>query len=439
LFCVDGVRLVYAASNVIEEQLAEVLAERAVLSPPALIAAHQAAEKRSISITAALVEGGEVDMKSLRQAFEQHIRELLFDTLGWNEGECRFDPGTPDLGNELTADLCSVGVIVDYARHHATSASDLQIRIGPPNSRPRLCEAREAVLDQFEPDATTRFVLEASDGVRTASEIIAAADAPDEVAWRALYGLVLLGALEIESGEIARDQRPDGEISRAEVLARLERSTGADAYTMLELNASCSPDEIRDAYYFLARRYHPDRFRAGSLQDMLPRIESFFAQVTESYNTLFNPEQRRAYDQQRASGISKPAAEKQDTRYLAKQNYLRARVLIDKGRRTDAVQYLANAIQLDDSHAAYHLDLGRLLSGNPRRRSEAEELLIRVNELDPADVEGYLALGELYVKQGRDDDAKRMFREVLSWEPGHLEATALLKEHGGGKRGLFGG
>ena len=56
--------------------------------------------------------------------------------------------------------------------------------------------------------------------------------------------------------------------------------------------------------------------------------------------------------------------------------------------------------------------------------------------------EGYLALGDLYAKTGRDDEAEQMYKEVLRWEPGHLEATDHLKElrkGGGGLRGLFGG
>ena len=68
-----------------------------------------------------------------------------------------------------------------------------------------------------------------------------------------------------------------------------------DHYAVLELNSNCSREDIREAYYFLARRYHPDRFRAGYMRDLLGRIEAFFTQVTEAYNTLLlhsKPSQR---------------------------------------------------------------------------------------------------------------------------------------------------
>jgi uncharacterized protein HemY len=107
---------------------------------------------------------------------------------------------------------------------------------------------------------------------------------------------------------------------------------------------------------------------------------------------------------------------------------------------------LENAIKLDGTQAKFYLELGRLLGRNPRHRQAAEEHLIRANEIDPALVEGYYALGDLYARTDRNDDAARMFREVLRWEPDHVGATQGLEDlgespsgDGRGLRGLFRG
>ena len=72
----------------------------------------------------------------------------------------------------------------------------------------------------------------------------------------------------------------------------------------------------------------------------------------------------------------------------------------------------------------------QLLTRNPRLRHKAEEHLIEANRLDPSLAEGYLALGDLYLKSSRKEDAMKLYREVLRWEPGHLEATARLQQLG---------
>lgn len=439
LFCLDRGRLVYAASNVIEEQLSEVLVLEGLLSAARLLEAQQQARAGEVSLNRALADGGHVAEDELRRVFAGHVRGMLFDTLDWSEGECRFDPGMPDLKREYTVDLCPVALLAEYSKTHPERTTDLRMRIGPPNVRPHLRSDREMLLDRFEPDPAVRELIERCDGSRTVAQIVASC-ADESSAWRGLYTLVLTGALGLDTGDRGGSARPAGQITRSEVLARLERAAGADAYAVLEMNLTSTRDDIRSAYYFLARRYHPDRFRAGPLEDLLPQIESYFAQVTEAYNTLFDDERRKAYDQQRDSGVTTRAEATQDTRYLAKQNFIRAKSLIDKGRRTDAVQYLTNAIQLDAQQPDYHFELGRLLVGNPRRRDEAEQALLRTTELDPAYVDGYFVLGELYVKLGRLEEATRMFREVLSWDPGHVQASARLGELGTAeKRGLFRG
>jgi curved DNA-binding protein CbpA len=257
---------------------------------------------------------------------------------------------------------------------------------------------------------------------------------------------MLAGLVELESQRRERDVASVGAVTRVEVEARLEKAKDADHYRILELNPTAEFDEIREAYYFLARRYHPDRFRAGAMQDLLQPMERYFTQVTEAYNTLIDSEARAGFDKLREAAHAPARESEQDTRYLAKQNAIAARAFIDKGRFTDAAKYLENAIQLDGTVATYHLELGQLLSGNPRRRADAEEHLLEANRLDPALADGYLALGQLYLKMQRVPQAAKMFREVLRWEPGHIEATRLIKaladgedatDDGGLLRGLF--
>jgi curved DNA-binding protein CbpA len=423
LFCVRDGSLVWATSNVIEEQFLRRLADRGVVAPAVIAGVQAEAGGGGSCLARRLVERGESSEPALQAALGEHVRTLLFTTLDWSQGEARFERGTPDLAQEITVDLAIPPLLLEYACTHPIPDGSVHARVGPPSGRPALRADRAGLLAGLPLDEPTRWVAERADGKRTAGELSERSPHAPERTWRAIYGLLLAGLADLDTG--VRRSAADVAVTREEVLARLRRSEGADHYSLLELSSACTAEDIRSAYYFLARRYHPDRFRAGELADLLPRIEEFFTRVTEAYNTLWYPDSREAYDASRTE-VAPKEVEQQDTRYLARQNFARARLLVERGRYSDAVTYLENAIQLDGMQSSYHYELGRLLGGNPRRREEAERHLIEASRLDPSQVDPYIALGQVYARTGRLADAARAFREALSWEPGHVDATERL-------------
>ncbi len=438
LFCVDDGELVYVASNILEEQPSDLLVRRDLLDPGAVAAARQAAEKEGAKLTRLLIDQGVVDAATMESLLGEHFRDLLFETLDWTDGQISFAAGRPNLGDEVTLRLPCTGLLLEYAGTRPAQIGLVRARIGPANGRPLRVETRLESIPQSERNDAMEYLLAASDGTVTVGELIQGASDQGDDLWRALYGLILCGAVTVEYGTLADDVTK--EITRSEIESRISKADEADYYSVLELNSSATQEQVREAYYFLARRYHPDRFRSTELDEMIPRIESYFAHVTEAYNTLFDAKLRQEYDEQRASASTKDTDPKQDTRYLAQQNYVRAKSLIERGRFTDAAASLENAISLDGKEAKYHLELGRLLARNPRLRQRAEVVLLEATRIDPAMVDAYVILGKLYGKTKRPDEAARMYREVLRWEPGHLEASALLNAlEKGADRGILGG
>jgi curved DNA-binding protein CbpA len=445
LFCLDAGSVAMAVSNVVEEQIGHRLLQEKLLRPPDLQAVQQAcAKQKELKLSRFLVEFGTLSQETMERVAVEQIRELLHATLDWTDGECAFERGMPDLQGELAVRASSAEMLLDYASSRPASLDAARMRIGPPNLRLVPTQQAEQVLSEISSDSPLLSLTGQCDGERTLAQLVAESPHDPDRTWRGIYALVLAGALEPqrtagEAGAVART------VTREEMLARVERAVGADHYSVLGLTSTATTEEVRDAYYFLARRYHPDRFRAGALEKMMEQIEHYFAQVTEAYNTLSDPEKRKAYEEERTAD-SAPRSETQDTHELARQNYLFARTLIARGRLTDAVTSLENAIELDDGQAIYYLELGRLQARNPRYRQEAERNLLRCNELDPTKVDGYLVLGQLYARTKREEEAARLFREVLRWEPGHVEAAEKLEElgqksssEGGGLRGLFRG
>jgi molecular chaperone DnaJ len=64
----------------------------------------------------------------------------------------------------------------------------------------------------------------------------------------------------------------------------------SNLYAVLEVDSSCTQDELKVAYRRLARQYHPD----ANTDD--PQAETRFKEVSQAYEILSDPERRANYD-----------------------------------------------------------------------------------------------------------------------------------------------
>jgi tetratricopeptide (TPR) repeat protein len=426
LFCIEEGWLVFATSNLVEEQYAEYLVRTGVLAPAERAQAVEAASKTGKKVAAILVEGGVPPYLRLRTAQEGLVREILSSTLEWPDGSFAGESGLPRLTGEITLRLSVKAILVDHARQNPGSLDALRVRIGPPNLSPIVVPGDPGI----ELDKLGNYLLHRCDGSVELGVLVEGSPEDEVATLRRVYGYLLAGLLEREDRATreARTRRREADLTREECLGRLTLSSSHEHYAVLGLDRSARREQIRDAYYALARRYHPDRFRSGELTDLLPRFEEFFARVTAAYNTLYDPEMRAEYDRQAEAPAAAADTRAGDTGYIARQNFLRGKVAAQHRRYAEAVTFLENAIQQDPGQAEYHLELGLVQARNPRFRAEAERHLLQAVNLAPTLVEGYVALGQMYLKTGRGGRAAKMAREALRWEPGHVEASKLLRD-----------
>src|SRR5262249_2193416 len=169
-------------------------------------------------------------------------------------------------------------------------------------------------------------------------------------------------------------------------------------------------------------------FLAPPLDVLHGKMEELFAQVLEAYNTLGSPDARARYDTERAQAGAAPKVTTSDQATLAKQNFLRGRMLMDENKPADALQLLQNSVDIEPNKPEYQRLLAQVQAKNPRLRREAEAHFLKAIELDPARADTYLQLGLLYRRLGESEKALTRLRECLKWDPANAEAGAALAE-----------
>jgi curved DNA-binding protein CbpA len=194
-----------------------------------------------------------------------------------------------------------------------------------------------------------------------------------------------------------------------------------DYYKILGLNSSASEEEIKKAFFRLAKKYHPDRHR--DTKDGNYDIK--FAQINEAYNVLKDRKAKTDYDI-KSKGYSSKKNRTAQEKYRAEEFYQTAQKALKMKDFNSAIDLLKAATRLEPDRAEYYSALGVALSEKPRRLHEAREMCEKAVEMEPYDVENYIRLGLVYKKANLEMRARKQFERALRWEPEHPVARQEL-------------
>ncbi len=158
---------------------------------------------------------------------------------------------------------------------------------------------------------------------------------------------------------------------RAAIEQFVERAYAAldqtDYYRVLGMSSAATEHEIRDAYYKLAARLHPDIHGEGVDEVFRQRLTTVYSRVVEAYRVLSDPQRRREYDKTLAAGSMrmapgtkvKPRAEEGLADAHAQKFYLLARQAMDSGDARGAVMNLRIALSTEPESPILRAALAR--------------------------------------------------------------------------------
>ncbi len=235
---------------------------------------------------------------------------------------------------------------------------------------------------------------------------------------------------------------------RREIEETLAGLKAKNHFEVLGIPRASNEGQVKEAYFRLARRFHPDATRQDpALADLHDALETIFIRVGEAYEVLRDARRRSSYESELAARtprsvvpppgtapapepVTAPAPDPAAEGQQVDQAIDTAEHLIKAEKYWDAIQVLERAQPLAKAKQSVRLRyvLAKAVVRNPHWVKRAEELLVGVIKDDPSHLGGHWLLAGIYKRGGLRARAASMLRRVLELQPDHEEAAAALRE-----------
>jgi DnaJ-class molecular chaperone len=199
----------------------------------------------------------------------------------------------------------------------------------------------------------------------------------------------------------------------------------------LGVDSNAEIDELKRAYFHLARNFHPDRYHAEG-GEMLRRIQQAFTELAQAHETLKNEASREMYnyrmrkelverEKQRETGVERDVKLEQ-----AEEHFERGFSLLMDGDLERALPFLARAVHFAPKVARYHAYYGKALSSDDKQRHKAESEMQVALRIEPNNATFRILLAEFFIQNNLLKRAEGELNRLLAIFPGHREAVDLL-------------
>lgn len=371
---------------------------------------------------------GVIKETDIREALAFQIRESLLSVFSFFDAEISFQERS-DLEPPEELPAVDIPFIIDYGiRRMKYDAAIQKFFTGKKVSLKNIRYAYFLTEEE-------KVLLERFSTVQVIDWMSIPAHFSNENFYKSLYLFYCLDMIEVSAADSSfrQDDYDKGgrkKLQLDELEARLEELREIKAnlktknyYELLGVSRVATEEEIKRAYFNLARNYHPDRFNQEVGDISL--INEVFNAITTAYRTLSDADKRKQYDAQ----LSAPSQESaEDLVKKAEIKYRQGRTLYNQGMYEEAIILLEEAIRLRRNKADYYLLLAMAESKLSAYKKKAEKDFLKAIEMEPWNPEGYLGLGMLYLNEGLKIKAKKQFQKALEIDPEHQQVRAALAE-----------
>jgi curved DNA-binding protein CbpA len=466
----DGA-VVYAVSNAREQRLFSVLLNRKKIDQKTLT------QFPNLANDLELAEGLEAKRVFTKSEIEEfvimQVESVVIEALTWPAGDWVFSPLTR-LRGDLVYKTDVHKVLIDYARclpsqdvyQRFRSVQESFWRQPLPVSGIVLQPHEQYALDQFN---GTQLTIE---------EIRPYCSLPETALLQALYVLWLGGLLvrrdwnsaftpatiaqilavkvslvktaeeplkkaiesvpakASEAKAVEAVKLPEIQLSLEEYLERVEKAE--TLYDVLGISPTATAGDIKNAYFAMAKLFHPDRFHREEAAK-LRRIQVAFTEIARAYETLKITETREAYnfkmrkeleyrEKRRAAGQADATTAEDNKTEHGLGSFEQAMAAINEEEFAAAAGHLSRAVHYSPQNALYHAYFGYALSHLEKQQHKAEASLQTAVKMDPKNPKIRMMLVEFFIDMKMTKRAIGELNRFLEIVPGNKEAEKLLAQ-----------
>jgi curved DNA-binding protein CbpA len=224
---------------------------------------------------------------------------------------------------------------------------------------------------------------------------------------------------------------------RKEIESKAVAIASQNYYEMLDVTFGVPPEEVRKAYFKLAKEYHPDKVPTALASEIKETLQYIFSNLSEAHATLIDPDAREEYEAAIREGemrtsiapLTNDETEVRNT-LRAETEYQKALVFIRRGQMEKAEERIDIARKLNPTEGEYlavwaFLELKRRPAGESL--DDLVEALRKALTTNPKSERAHLYFAYVLKALGRNAEAKTHFQKVISFNPHNIDAGRELR------------
>ncbi|GEM_PF-1547573 len=464
VYFIEG-KPVSVLSNLKKETLGQILLKLGRISQQELDEALKEHGKKNRKLGSIFVEKGIISASDLRTILKKQNTMKLREICQWDRGKFIFQELPQDeIRKQVTVVPISLSqaIIASLVKNSSSQTAEDLLQKLKDGSLKIKGDAID-VLEQkgIATESVKKIIMEITESPEKIRKLFDEFDEKVILGW-----ILLLQKLDLLE-EIEKASTPQTEetvdekyekfgeeiIDDPELYEKYQELKKKNYYEILGISQDASKAEIKRAYFKLAREMHPDRFFDPVKKRPKREAELIFALINEAFQTLYDEEKRKEYDEFLRTGKT------QEDRIREAENAIKAETEFEKGKILlrnrniqGALECFKTAYELvkDPEFEAYYgwtLFLDRYRKKSEEWK-EGEKLLRDSVKAKPDLPVSHLFLAKILNATGRMREAFEEFNRVLQLDPENIEAKrelSILKKKvekegksGKDKGGIFG-
>lgn len=441
-------------SNLPDERLGRVMVREGLISESRFEQGLKQAQERGLLLGQGLVKLGCISAQNLEHALKAQARAKLLEVFEWTLGDYQLSMQPPPAEERSSWEISVPEVVWKGIRTRLDLGRLRLLNAGLENQYLHPGQHPGATPDELGLSREEREVLSATQKRLTVGETRDLSTLSEVETEQLLYGFRCLHLVELRwdqrTGEEALppplpirsfrqksrqlpelsashpSSQGDDEEIRSRLSAKLEELSALNHFQVLGVPPSATTEEIKRAYFNLARHYHPEKFEGSEEAKRL--TGEVYRLLTHAQEVLVSPGERGAYE--RSLHQTEPPRSSHDT--LAAENHFhRGEQLARSGKFVAAVEALEEAVRLQPQEGPFRAWLGwsrfRANPDNPQALAQALASLEQAAHLSPHSEWSYLFTGLVHQALGRPDKALKSLKQAQACNPENPEVRRALK------------